>query len=62
MVKTDAAGLGEARSGLVDNNSDNSGKAPHWLLAVVELIEREAEKIEPINDDRDQLPEFVYRH
>ncbi len=38
------------------------GKAPMWLLEVLTLISGQADKIEPIKDDRSQLPEFIYRH
>ena len=37
-------------------------KGPSWLREAVALIAREAASIDPIDDDRSQLPQFIYRH
>ena len=39
-----------------------TSKGPAWLREVVALIAREAASIKPIDDDRSQLPQFIYRH
>lgn len=37
-------------------------KAPPWLRQVIALIESEAANIEPLKEERAQLPEYIYRH
>jgi len=39
-----------------------TGKAPDWLAQVVRTIAEHSHEIEQIKDDRETLPEFIYRH
>ncbi len=47
---------------LLAEREKRAAKAPGWLRDVLVLIAQDADKIEPIKDDRTQLPEFIYRH
>jgi len=38
------------------------GKSPDWLREAVTLLAQETASIPPIEDDRRELPEFIYRH
>jgi hypothetical protein len=37
-------------------------RGPAWLRQVLVTIAEEGSQIQPLNDDRSDLPEFIYRH
>jgi hypothetical protein len=38
------------------------GRSPEWLAYVVRTIAEHAHDVEPIKDDREYLPEYIYPH
>lgn len=64
------AGKSEAAQGGIDRVPDQQrlnsiaehARGPGWLREILVLLADEAASVPRIEDDRSQLPEFIYRH